>query len=117
MIIMRLAVAALAVTLLAGCAARAAPAASKLSPSPPTTPAATPVATPAATLGPPLSIRQAGRLFARIMDPLDRAIGTFHADAADQVPFSQFQADGHALIAVVRDSEGELTAAHWPAQV
>ena len=114
MIIIRLAAAALAAALLAGCSTAGVPATSQLSSSAPA--AATPVAAPTPQ-GPPLSVKQAGRLFARIVGPLDRAIGAFQADVTDQPPFSQFQADGRALIAAVRGSEGRLAAARWPAQV
>jgi hypothetical protein len=62
-------------------------------------------------------MRQAERRFARIVRPVNRAMGTFQADATAQPPFSQFQAEGAAVIAAVRVSEGKLGAARWPAQV
>jgi hypothetical protein len=123
MITIRLAGAALATALIAGCSAPAAtvpaplplpsassvPAVSSVSP-------AGPAATPTPT-GPPLTIKQAGRLFAQITDPLNQTMGVFQADINDQPPFSQFKADGRALIAAVRVSEGKLAAANWPAEV
>jgi hypothetical protein len=115
MVIIRLAGAALVAALLAGCAASGAPAAPQL-PSPSATVAAAPSA-PAAPLGPPLTMKQAEQLFARIVRPVNRAMGTFQADVTAQPPFSQFQAEGAAVIAAVRVSEGKLGAAHWPAQV
>jgi hypothetical protein len=67
--------------------------------------------------GPPLSIKQARRLFAQIEGPPDRASAAFSADAAGEPPFSQFQAAGRAFIAAVRVSQGQLSAGRWPAQV
>jgi len=114
MITIRLAGAALAAMLIAGCSAPAAPAAPQ-SPSP-VSAAATSAAIPIPQ-GPPLTTKQAGRLFAQIMGPLDQAIGVFQADISNKPPFSRFVADGHAVIAAVRVSEGKLAAANWPAQV
>jgi len=120
MITIRLAGAALAAVLIVGCSAPPPPAAPQL---PPVTSAASDVsaaATPAAVptpQGPPLTIKQAGRLFAQIMSPLDQAIGVFQGDTNTEPPFSQFRADGNAVIAAVRVSEGKLAAANWPAQV
>jgi hypothetical protein len=116
MITIRLAGAALAAALIAGCSAPAAPTASQL---PSGASAASPVsavATPTPQ-GPPLTIKQAGRLFAQIMGPVGQAIGVFQADISNKPPFSRFSADGHAVIAAVRVSEGQLAAANWPAQV
>jgi hypothetical protein len=117
MIIIRLTGAALAVMMIAGCSAPAAPAAPQ-SPSAasPVSAAATSAAIPTPQ-GPPLTIKQAARLFAQIMGPLDQAIGAFQADISNKPPFSRFAADGRAVIAAVRVSEGKLAAANWPAQV
>jgi len=125
MITIRLAGTTLAVALGAlltgGCSATSAPAPPQL---PPATSAAASVsgaaAAPAATptpRGPPLTMKQAGRLFAQIMAPLNQAIGVFQADVSNQPPFSQFKVDGRAVIAAVRASEGQLAAANWPSQV
>jgi hypothetical protein len=121
MVIMRLAGTALAGTaLIAGCSASPAPpapplpsaasAASHVSP-------ATIAAAAPTRQGPPLTTKQAGRLFARIVGPLDQAIGAFQADINNHPPFGRFRADGRAVIAAVRVSEGRLAAANWPAQV
>ena len=126
MITIRLAGAVLAATLgtalIAGCSTTGTPAAPPL-------PSATSVAAPASVSaaaapsatptpqGPPLTMKQAGRLFAQIMAPLDKTIGVFQADINSQPPFSQFKADGHAVIAALRASEGQLGAANWPSQV
>jgi hypothetical protein len=120
MITIRLAGAALAAALIAGCSAPAAPTASQLpsgaSAASPVSAVATPAATPTPQ-GPPLTIKQAGRLFAQIMGLVGQAIGVFQADINKKPPFSRFSADGHAVIAAVRVSEGQLAAANWPAQV
>jgi len=122
MITIRLAGAALAAALIAGCSATGAsapaplPSASSVSAVSSVSPAAAPAATPIPT-GPPLTIKQAGQLFAQITAPLNQAMGVFQADINDQPPFSQFEADGRALIAAVRISEGKLAAANWPAEV
>jgi hypothetical protein len=116
MITIRLAGAALAAALIAGCSAPTAPAPPPL---PSGASAASPVsavATPAPQ-GPPLTIKQAGRLFAQIMGPLGQAIGVFQADINTKPPFSRFRADGRAVIAAVRVSESQLAAANWPAHV
>jgi hypothetical protein len=115
--------AALGAALIAGCSTTGTPAASPL-------PSATSVAAsaagsvsavaPSATptpQGPPLTMKQAGRLFAQIMTPLDQTIGVFQADINSQPPFSVFKTDGRAVIAAVRASEGQLAAANWPSQV
>ena len=120
MITIRLAGAALAAALIAGCSTSAAPPAPPLSSGPSTASPVSAVTTSAAAptpQGPPLTIKQAGRLFAQIMGPLDRAIGVFQADINNHPPFSRFRADGRAVIAAVRVSEGQLAAANWPAQV
>jgi len=114
MITMRLAGTALAAMLIAGCSSPAAPA------PPQSAPSASAAATSAAITipqGPPLTIKQAGRLFAQIMGPLDQAIGVFQADINNKPPFSRFVADGHAVVAAVRVSQGKFAAANWPAQV
>jgi hypothetical protein len=120
MISIRLASAALAAVLIAGCSAPAAPAAprapSGASAASPVSAVATPATAPTPP-GPPLTIKQAGQLFAQIMGPLDQAIGVFQADVNSKPPFTRFMADGHAVIAAVRVSEGKLAAANWPAQV
>jgi hypothetical protein len=122
MITIRLAGAALAAALIAGCSAPAAstpaplPSASSVSAVSSVSPTAAPAATPAPT-GPPLTIKQAGQLFAQITVPLNEAMGVFQADINDQPPFSQFNADGRALIAAVQVSEAKLAAANWPAGV
>jgi hypothetical protein len=112
--IIRLAAAALAALLLAGCSTSGTPASPPLTPSSPA--AAATVAAPIPT-GPPLTTKQAAQLFARLMAPLAQAISTFQSDANDQPPFSQYQAEGRALIAAVHRSQGQLAAANWPAQV
>ncbi len=124
MIIIRLAGAALAVALgaalIAGCSTTGAPAPQLPSPTSAAASVSAAAAAPAATptpQGPPLTMKQAGRLFAQIMSPLDQAISVFQADINNQPPFSQFKADGRALIAAVRASEGQLAGANWPAQV
>jgi hypothetical protein len=105
-----LAGAALAAALLTGCSAPGGTGTPALSSA-----AAAPLT--AATPGPPLSIKQAGLLFVQIIGALNGAIGAFQADATDQVPLSQFRADGGALIAAVYVSERQLAAERWPAQV
>jgi hypothetical protein len=62
-------------------------------------------------------MKQAGRLFAHIVAPVNQAIGVFQDDINDRPPFSQFQADGRAVIAAVRASQVQLAAANWPSQV
>jgi hypothetical protein len=117
MIIVRLAGAALTAALLAGCAASSAPPAPQLPSAAPPTPAAATSSTAPAPQGPPLTIKQAGRLWTRIMGPVNRLMGTFQSDTTTQPPFRQFQAEGTAAIAAVRASEGKLAAVRWPAQV
>jgi hypothetical protein len=120
MITMRLAGGALAAVLIAGCSASAPPPAARLTPVASTASPVSAVATSAAaptSQGPPLTIKQAEQLFAQIMGPLDQRIGVFQADTSNHPPFSQFRADGRAVIAAVRVSEGQLAAANWPAQV
>jgi hypothetical protein len=120
MITVRPAGAVLAAVLIAGCSASAAPPAPR---SPPAASAASPVSavtTPAAAptpQGPPLTIKQAGRLFDQIVGPLDQAVRAFQADINNHPPFSRFRADGRAVIAAMRVSEGQLAGANWPAQV
>jgi len=120
MVTIRLAGAALAAVLIVGCSSSAAPPAPGLtsvaSAASPVSAAATSAAAPAPQ-GPPLTIKQAGQLFARIVGPLDQAIGVFQADINNKPPFSRFRADGRAVIAAARVSEGQLAAANWPAQV
>lgn len=120
MITVRLAGTALAAVLIAGCSAPTAPTAPPLPSGAPATSPVSAVATPVAIptpQGPPLTIKQAGQLFAQIMGPLDQAISLFQADINNKPPFSRFSADGHAVVAAVRVSEGKLAAANWPAQV
>jgi PBP1b-binding outer membrane lipoprotein LpoB len=120
MITIRLAGTALAAVLIAGCSAPTAPTAPQLPSGAPATSPVSAVATPAAIptpQGPPLTIKQAGQLFAQITGPLDQAISMFQADITNKPPFSRLGADGHAVIAAVRVSEGKLAAANWPAQV
>jgi hypothetical protein len=120
MITMRLAGGALAAVLIAGCSASTPPSASRLTPVASTASPVSATATSAAAptpQGPPLTIKQAGHLFAQIMSPLDKAIDLFQADTSNHPPFSQFRADGRAVIAAVRVSDGQLAAADWPAQV
>lgn len=116
MIIVRLAGAALTAALLAGCSAPSSPAPQLPSAAPPT-PAAATSSTAPVPQGPPLTIKQAGRLWVRIMGPVNQAIGTFQSDTTAQPPFRQFQAEGTTAIAAVRVSEGKLGAVRWPAQV
>jgi hypothetical protein len=120
MIPIRLAAAALAAVLIVSCSPSAAPPAPGLpsvaSDASAVSAAATPAAAPTPP-GPPLTIRQAGQLFTQIMGSLDQAIGVFQADISSHPPFSRFRADGLAVIAAVRVSEGQLAAANWPARV
>jgi len=113
--ISRLAAAALAALLLAGCSTSGTPASPPLPPT--SSPAAAATVAASIPTGPPLTTKQAAQLFARIMSPLAQALSTFQSDANDQPPFSQYQAEGRALIAAMRLSEGQLAAANWPAQV
>jgi len=112
-----LAGAALAAALLTGCSTAGGSAAPSLSPAASAASASAAPFAAAAPAGPPLNVKQAGRLFVQIVGALNRAIGAFQADAADQVPLTRFRADGRALIAAVQISEGRLAAARWPAQV
>ena len=119
MITIRLAGVTLPAVLIVGCSSAAPPApqlTSVASAASPVSATATSAAAPTSQ-GPPLTIKQAGHLFAQIMDPLDHAIGVFQADINNKPPFSRFRADGRAAIAAVRVSERQLAAANWPAQV
>jgi hypothetical protein len=117
MVIVRLAAAVLAAALLAGCSGASAPSAPQLPSAAPLTPAAATSSTAPTPQGPPLTIKQAARLFARIMGPVNRAMGTFQSDATTQPPFRQFQAEGAVVIAAVHASENKLGAVRWPGQV
>jgi hypothetical protein len=76
---------------------------------------ATPAPSPTATG--PLTIKQAKRAYAEIVDPYNELVDKANRDAQDGAPFAQYQADLRALIAGEQEFSRKLAQVRWPARV
>jgi hypothetical protein len=64
-----------------------------------------------------LTMRQAARAYARIVDPANRLLNAAGQDITDAVPLAQFHADLRAAIAAFRVMSARLAAVRWPDRV